>query len=342
MKHKSHAISYSILAYWTTYFKAKHPAEFTEVMLNNHTGEHEEIALGLTMGRKLLDNPVVSLGDINTFSKEFSVTGDSITVGLKNIKGLGDSVLNKIQKGKPSPGGWIDFTEFYRDNLELKMIPHNGLKVLIQLGLFDGLQFCGREHSRKALCEIMDVYNTFAEQTKKNFKTLMIKLFDNEELQFNDLISGKYLPTLLDAFKIPTDEYTEKELIDFELEYVGFRVSENVERLKMMTDLVNHLEFQHISEYDEEEENSPHFWTKISTVEKLKTKKGKPYANVRAEDGSSFRVWHNKLQYCEDELIPGKIVVVKLTSDNFGRSLAWDRNSLLTEDNLLKLQQELY
>ena len=170
----------------------------------------------------------------------------------------------------------------------------------------------------------------------------MFKLFDDEEIQFNDLISSKYTPTLLDAFKVPTEEYTEKELIDFELEYVGFRVSENIERLKMMTELVNHLEFQHISEYDEEEENSPHFWTKISTVEKLKTKKGKPYANVRAEDGSSFRVWHNKLQYCEDELVPGKIVVVKLTSDNFGRSLSWDRNSLLTEDNLLKLQQELY
>ena len=340
--NKSHAISYSILAYWTSYFKAKYPAEFTEVMLNSHTGQHEEIALGLTMGRKLLDNPVVSVGDINTFSKQFSVTKDNITIGLKNIKGLGDSVLNKIEKNRPFGSGWLDFTEFYRDNLELKMIPHNGLKVLIQLGLFDGLLFCGKEYTRKALCDIMDVYNTFTLQTKKNFKTLMVKLFDDEDIEFNDLISGKYIPALLDAFKIPTEEYTEKELVNFELEFVGFRVSENVERLKMMTELVNHLEFQHISEYDEEEENSPHFWTKISTVEKLKTKKGKPYANVRAEDGSSFRVWHNKLQYCEDELVPGKIVAVKLTSDNFGRSLAWDRNSLLTEDNLLKLQQELY
>ena len=340
--NKSHAISYSILAYWTSYFKAKYPAEFTEVMLNSHTGQHEEIALGLTMGRKLLDSPVVSLGDINTFSKQFSVTEDNITVGLKNIKGLGDSVLNKIEKNRPFGSGWLDFTEFYRDNLELKMIPHNGLKVLIQLGLFDGLLFCGKEYTRKALCDIMDVYNTFTLQTKKNFKTLMVKLFDDEDIQFNDLISGKHIPALLDAFKIPMEEYTEKELVNFELEFVGFRVSENVERLKMMTELVNHLEFQHISEYDEEEENSPHFWTKISTVEKLKTKKGKPYANVRAEDGSSFRVWHNKLQYCEDELVPGKIVVVKLTSDNFGRSLSWDRNSLLTEDNLLKLQQELY
>ena len=109
-----------------------------------------------------------------------------------------------------------------------------------------------------------------------------------------------------------------------------------------MKQVVGNLELAHISDYNEEEENPPHFWTKISTVEMLKTKKGKPYANVRAEDGSSFRVWHNKLQYCEEDLIPGKIIAVKLQSDNFGRSLAWDRNSLLTEDNLLKLQEELY
>ena len=74
----------------------------------------------------------------------------------------------------------------------------------------------------------------------------------------------------------------------------------------------------------------------------LTTKKGKPYANVRAEDGSSFRIWHNKLQYCEEDLVPGKIIAVKLTSDTFGRQLAWDRYSLLNEDNILKLQEELY
>jgi DNA polymerase-3 subunit alpha len=341
--NKSHAISYSILAYWTSYFKAKYPAEFTEVMLNSHTGQHEEIALGLTMGRKLLDNPAVTLGNINDFSKDFSVTKDSIKIGLKNIKGLGDSVLNKMAKGSPGPGGWLDFTEFYKDNIELKMISHNALKVLIQLGLFDGLQFCGKEFSRRALCETIDVYNQLLIQTKKNFKKLMGSLFDDEDLEYENLFSSEYLPRLMDSFNINYDEeYTERELIDFELEYVGFRVTENMERIQRMTQVVNKLELQHISLYDEEEENAPHFWTKISTVEMLKTKKGKPYANVRAEDGSSFRIWHNKLQYCEDELVPGKIIAVKLTSDNFGRSLAWDRNSLLTEDNLLRLQEELY
>ena len=325
--NKSHAIGYSILAYWTIYFKAKYPAEFAEVILNHHLGEHDEIALGLTMSRRLLGEPKVTLGNINNFSKNFQVTKEEIKVGLKNVKGLGDSVLNKLHT---SSLGWKDFTAFYIENLEGKMIPHNGMQKLIRLGLFDGFAFCGKTFTRKSLCEITDIYNTFAIQTKKNFKILMDKIFDDEELTFEELFVEDKIVKLIDSFKVDvTEEYTEKELIDFELEYIGFRISENQERIQYMTDVVNSLEIKHISEYDDDEEDLSLFWTKISTVEMLTTKKGKPYANVRAEDGSSFRIWHNKLQYCQEDLVPGKIIAVKLTSDNFGRQLAWDRYSLL-------------
>ena len=338
--NKSHAIGYSILAYWTIYFKAKYPAEFAEVILNHHLGEHDEIALGLTMGRRLLGEPKVTLGNINNFSKKFQVTKEEIKVGLKNVKGLGDSVLNKLHT---SSLGWKDFTAFYIENIEGKMIPHNGMQKLIRLGLFDGFAFCGKTFTRKSLCEITDIYNTLALQTKKNFKILMDKIFDDEELTFEELFVEDKIDGLIDSFKIDvTEEYVEKELIDFELEYIGFRISENQERIEYITNVVNSLEIKHISEYDDDEEDLSLFWTKISTVEMLTTKKGKPYANVRAEDGSSFRIWHNKLQYCQEDLVPGKIIAVKLTSDNFGRQLAWDRYSLLNEDNILKLQEELY
>ena len=338
--NKSHAIGYSILAYWTIYFKAKYPAEFAEVILNHHLGEHDEIALGLTMSRRLLGEPKVTLGDINNFSKKFQVTKEEIKVGLKNVKGLGDSVLNKLHT---SSLGWKDFTAFYIENIEGKMIPHNGMQKLIRLGLFDGFAFCGKTFTRKSLCEITDIYNTLELQTKKNFKILMDKIFDDEELTFEELFVEDKIDGLIDSFKVDaTEEYVEKELIDFELEYIGFRISENQERIEYITNVVNNLEIKHISEYDDDEEDLSLFWTKISTVEMLTTKKGKPYANVRAEDGSSFRIWHNKLQYCQEDLVPGKIIAVKLTSDNFGRQLAWDRYSLLNEDNILKLQEELY
>ena len=340
MFNKSHAIGYSILAYWTIYFKARYPAAFAEVILNHHLGEHDEIALGLTMARRLLGEPKVTLGNINNFSKNFRVMKEEIRVGLKNVKGLGDSVLNKLNK---SSGRWDDFTAFYIENLEKKMVSHNGMQILIWLGLFDGFAFCGKEITRKSLCEITDIYNVLFTTTKKKFKELMVKIFDDEELSFNGLFEESKVAPLMDSLNVdPTEEYKEKELINFELEYIGFRISENLERIQQITEVVNNLEIKHISEYNDEDEDLSLFWTKISTVEKLTTKKGKPYANVRAEDGSSFRIWHNKLQYCEEDLVPGKIIAVKLTSDTFGRQLAWERYSLLTEDNILKLQEELY
>jgi len=74
----------------------------------------------------------------------------------------------------------------------------------------------------------------------------------------------------------------------------------------------------------------------VSTVEMLKTKKGKPYANVRADDGTGFRVWHNKLQYHQDDLIPGKVLIVKLSSDTFGRSIGWGKKTLIGEEEIIE------
>ena len=176
-----------------------------------------------------------------------------IRVGLKNVKGLGDSVLNKLSK---SSARWDDFTAFYIENLEKKMVSHNGMQILIRLGLFDGFAFCGKTFTRKSLCEITDIYNTFATQPKKNFKELMVKIFGDEDLSFNDLFEESKIVVLMDSFNVdPAEEYKEKELINFELKYIGFRISENQERIQYMTDVVNSLEIKHISEYDDDEED---------------------------------------------------------------------------------------
>ena len=335
--NKSHAISYSILAYWTAYFKAKYTAEFIEVMSNQHADDHDEIALCLTVARELLDNPVVTLGNINNFSLDFRVTKDQFFVGLLGIKGLGKSSLTKIKKHIPS-GGWLDFTEFLKDNLEYKMVSASDLKVLISLGLFDDMQFCGVEFSRKSLNMIVDIYYNLATMTKKNLKVVCEKLFDNQDLKFEDLINANSMNVILDHFKVNrSEEYTENEIINYELQYVGFRITENKEKWESVVEIVKQTGINHISEFDEEQEEHSPVWLTIRTVEMLKTKKGKPYANVRADDGSAFRVWHNKLQYHEDDLIPGKVLIVKLNSDTFGRSVTFGKGALIGEDEIIKL-----
>ena len=336
--NKSHAISYSILAYWTSYFKAKYPAEFVEVMSNHNADDHDEIALCLNTARSLLDDPEVTLGSINDFSLEFKVTNDQYFVGLLGVKGLGKSVLGKIKRHTPA-GGWLDFNEFLKDNLQYKMCSANDLKLLVDLGLFDDLQFCGQKFSRKSLNEITDIYYKLATMPKRDLKTITEKLFPDEEekLTINDLISGKFLSPIVAAFDIDKDdEYTEKEQIRIELEYVGFRVNEDRELHDKVVQLVEQAGVPHISDFDDSQDDHDPVYLTVSTVEMLKTKKGKPYANVRADDGTGFRVWHNKLQYHQDDLIPGKVLIVKLSSDTFGRSIGWGKKTLIGEEEIIE------
>ena len=340
--NKSHAISYSILAYWTSYFKAKYPAEFIEVLCNHSADDHDEIALCLSMARDLLDNPEITLGNINNFSLDFKVTKDEFMVGLLGVKGLGKNVLNKIKNHMPSAGGWLDYTEFLQDNFQHKMVSANDLKMLISLGLFDGLVFCGRDYTRKALVDITDIYYNLFNLPKRDLKKICEKVFDDDSLTLKDLIRSDRLESLIKVFNINTEEeYNEVEVITNELEYVGFRVTENRERWEQMTSVVKEMGVTHISDFDDDAESHDHVWLTVRTVEMLKTKKGKPYANVRADDGSSFRVWHNKLQYHTDDLIPGKVLIVKLNADTFGRSIAWDRGALVGEEKILELRQQL-
>jgi hypothetical protein len=222
------------------------------------------------------------------------------------------------------------------------MISENDLKMLISLGMFDELQFCGKQFNRKALVAITEVYYALSRMPKRDLKKVCVKLWDEEELKFFELISYRYMDKLLEFFDINIeDNYTETELINNELEHLGFRVTENIERWEEMSGIVKDMGLTHISDFDDEAESHDHVWLTIRTVEMLKTKKGKPYANVRADDGSSFRVWHNKLQYCGDDLVPGKVLIVKLNADTFGRSISWDRGSLVGEEKILELRQQL-
>jgi DNA polymerase III alpha subunit len=341
----SHAISYSQLAYWTAYMKAKHPDKFIEVMFNHHHGDHDNQAINLNMAKKLLDEPEISMGNINTFTKDYTVKGGTITIGAKSINGVGDSVIKRIETNRPT-GGWLTFSEFNEDNYYKKIISYKNLQILIQLGMFDSMPINGSgvTMSRKALCHLTEVLGKLSTLSKKKLNTYLDSLYDGEVTDKNviDILDAKHITALIDEFSINADvEYEENELISFEIDYLGYRLSEDVEKNNMLKKMSDEMGITHISDLDEENEKVGHHWTIIRSIEKLKTKNGKPYANVRTDDGNSFRVWWNKLKYIDDYLVPGKLVVVQLNSDTFGRSLAHGRTSFMEEKEIIKLYDQV-
>ena len=52
-------------------------------------------------------------------------------------------------------------------------------------------------------------------------------------------------------------------------------------------------------------------------------------------------MWWNKLQYIKDSLLPGKVIVIQLNADTFGRSLSFSKNSFISEEEIVKLYQEV-
>ena len=70
---------------------------------------------------------------------------------------------------------------------------------------------------------------------KRDLKKVCVKLWDNEDLKFFELISGSYIDKVIEAFDINVeDDFTETEVINKELEHLGFRVTENIAKWQEM------------------------------------------------------------------------------------------------------------
>ena len=100
--NKSHAVAYSLLSYWTAYFKANYPLEFSVAVLNNSNDIDSAI--------KFLRDIVVNDGieyipfDPDESDVGWSVYDGKLLGGLTNVHGIGDKKAAEIKRGKLTPG----------------------------------------------------------------------------------------------------------------------------------------------------------------------------------------------------------------------------------------------
>jgi DNA polymerase III alpha subunit len=100
--NKSHAVAYSLLSYWTAYFKAHHPLEFSMAVLNNSNDTDSAI--------KFLRDIVVNDGieycpfDPDESDINWSINDGKLLGGLTNVHGIGEKKAAEIKRGKLTPG----------------------------------------------------------------------------------------------------------------------------------------------------------------------------------------------------------------------------------------------
>ncbi len=141
--NKSHAAAYALLAYYTAWLKAHHPAEF---MAANMT-----LAMDDTDKVKILFDDCVLNGikvlppDINQSEYRFEPVGEAdgkrsktIRYGLGAVKGSGQNAIEEILRARREGGPFKDLFDFC-ERIDRRMVNRRTVEALIRAGAFDSL-----------------------------------------------------------------------------------------------------------------------------------------------------------------------------------------------------------
>ena len=142
--NKAHAACYAVVAYQTAWLKVHYPVEFMAALLTSvidHPGKVAEYIQSLKAMNIELTSP-----DINEGYTGFSVSADHrIRYGLSSIKGVGQSIVDRIVAEREKAGPFRSMTDFCR-RMQGADMNRKVLENLIKAGAFDSFGGSRREY----------------------------------------------------------------------------------------------------------------------------------------------------------------------------------------------------
>ena len=139
--NKSHAAAYALIAYWTAWFKANHPAEFLAASMTLDKANTDKLAEFRAEAQRLGINvapPSINGSDVN-FDVRASVDGAlSIAYALSAIKGVGESQARALVEARGEKH-FASFSEMAR-RIDPRAINKKALESLAAAGAFDEIE----------------------------------------------------------------------------------------------------------------------------------------------------------------------------------------------------------
>jgi DNA polymerase-3 subunit alpha len=210
--NKSHSTAYAMISYQTAYLKANYPVEFMAALLSIRMGSQEKVAQYVNETRRIGTN--VLPPDINESFADFTVVEDSIRFGLSAVKNVGNNVIECIEKERKKGGKFKNFVDFC-ERVDGSVLNKKTLESLIKSGTFDSLG-----QSRKYLLENFEKITEEILKIRKDRDIGQFSLFDfNRGERKKILLNGIY------RTEEQFDEFSKKELLNFEKEMLGLYIS---------------------------------------------------------------------------------------------------------------------
>ena len=297
--NRSHSAAYAFVAYQTAYLKCHYPVEYLSALLSSVSDNKDQTQLYIEEAQKL--GIKVLPPDINSSYLEYSPDGDNIRFGMAAIKGVGAPVVEAIIKEREENGNYKSIFDFCK-RVDAKYVNKKSLEGLIKAGAFSTI-----EKSRKQLFDnmehIMDVTSKEAKDRAMGQVSLFASLGDD-----NDFNAVQYQLIGSD------EEYTDKEIQDFEKEFLGFYVTSHP--LFSLRDKMKFLMTHRVAELEDcKEEEEVTLCGLITATRQIPTKKDptKFLRFVTLEDltGKVDCVcFHRKLQDYAEILVPDNKAVI--------------------------------
>ncbi len=219
--NKSHSAAYALITYQTAWLKAHYPVEFMAALMTSDRDNTDKVVRFINEAKQM--GIEVLPPSVNDSQLDFSVVDGQIRFGLGAIKGVGSGVIEVMLDAR-SGGAFTSLYDFCQ-RVEMKQLNKRTLEALVKCGAFDSVapdlgesRYIGDIALARA--RMLAAVPTAADQGAK-------KQHDAEVGQSSlfGMLSAEQLDVALEEFYPDAIPWSDRELLNFEREYLGFYVT---------------------------------------------------------------------------------------------------------------------
>lgn len=246
--NKSHSVGYSLVSYRMAYLKVYYPKIFISNLLSIEMNDNSKCKKYIYECKK--NNIDILYPDINLSTTKYKEEEKGIRYPLSSIKNIGASVAAFIVEERKN-GQYTSIFDFIK-RCYSKTVNRKVIESLILSGVFNSFNM-----NRKTLINNLDAIINYGE--------LIMDLDEEYALK----------PEIIEA-----EEYTDKEIMNYELELFGFYLS-NHPVTKLKTKYPNIISLSDIETYFDKVVNIIGY---VDNVKEITTKKGDKMGFIVASD----------------------------------------------------------
>ncbi|EQB35372.1 DNA polymerase III subunit alpha [Sulfurimonas hongkongensis] len=266
--NKSHSAAYAMVTFQTAWLKTYYPNEFMAALLTSDKDNTDKVVRYIDEVKRMkieLSPPDIcdSLLEFSAISKD---DREVILFGLGAIKGVGGAAIESMLKEREENGDYTSLEDFV-NRIEPSKVNKRVIESIIKAGGFDRYGY-----SRKALLDQIELIVDTAKDASMARKNAHGSLFgDDDEITSVKLSLSN------------SDEYSLKEILEFEKDTLGFYVSGHP--LDEFREKLEELNYSLSSELSSIKDGSyAIFIGKVEEIVKKTSKKGNQFAIVSLMD----------------------------------------------------------